>query len=194
MSQDIIEKAKGFLMDPAETFRNAQSDDLGEAFKYFAIILAINSVLSGLLVMAGVGAATEIPGMALGIAGSFASGIAAIVGTFIGGIIGLFIGGIIVHIFVALIIGGNGIEQTIKALIYGATPGMLLGWIPFIGIIGGLWSLVLYIIGIRELHDTTTGKAAVAVLLPVIILVALLVMLAFVVAGLIIAGGAMSAA
>ena len=194
MSQDIIEKAKGFLMDPAETFRNAQSDDLGEAFKYFAIILAINSVLSGLLVMAGVGVATEIPGMALGIAGSFASGIAAIVGTFIGGIIGLFIGGIIVHIFVALIIGGNGIEQTIKALIYGATPGMLLGWIPFIGIIGGLWSLVLYIIGIRELHDTTTGKAAVAVLLPVIILVALLVMLAFVVAGLIIAGGAMSAA
>jgi hypothetical protein len=189
MSQDIIEKAKGFLMDPVETFRNAQSDDMGEALKYFAIILAINSVLSGLLVMAGIGAYTDVPGMGAGVAG----GIVAIIGGFIGGVIGIFVAGLIIHIFVALIVGGNGIEQTLKAVMYGATPAMLLGWIPFISIIGGLWSLVLYIIGIRELHDTTTGKAAIAVVLPAIIGIVLVVMFAIAVAGLIIAGGAMSA-
>jgi hypothetical protein len=175
-------------MDPAAAFRNAQSDELGEALKYFAIILAINSVLSGLMVMIGLGASTGIPGMGVGVAG----GIAAIIGNFIGGIIGLFVCGLIVHIFVALIIGGNGIWQTINAMIYGATPAMLFSWIPFIGILAALWSLVLYIIGIRELHDTTTGKAAIAVLLPVIILVVLVIVLAVVVAGFIIAGGAVS--
>lgn len=188
MSQDIIEKAKGFLMDPAAAFRNAQSDDMGEALKYFAIILAINSVLSGLMVMIGLGASADIPGMGVGVAG----GIAMIIANFIGGIIGLFVCGLIVHIFVALIIGGNGIGQTINAMIYGATPAMLFSWIPFIGILAALWSLALYVIGIRELHDTTTGKAAVAVLLPVIILVVLVVMFAMAIAALIIAGGAVS--
>jgi hypothetical protein len=189
MSQDIIDKAKGFLMDPAAAFRNAHSDDMGEALKYFAIILAINSVLSGLMVMVGLGASVDVAGMGVGVAG----GIAAIIANFIGGIIGLFICGFIVHIFVALIIGGNGIGQTINAMIYGATPAMLFSWIPFIGILAALWSLALYVIGIRELHDTTTGKAAIAVLLPVIILVGLVIALAIVVAGLFIAGSAISA-
>ncbi|WP_067050274.1 YIP1 family protein [Methanofollis ethanolicus] len=191
MSQDIIEKAKGFIMDPAAAFRNAHSDEMGEALKYFAIILAINSVLSGLMVMVGLGASTSIPGMGVGVAG----GIAVIIGNFIGGIIGLFVCGLIVHIFVALIIGGNGIGQTINAMIYGATPAMLFSWIPVIGILAALWSLVLYIIGIRELHDTTTGKAAVAVLIPVVILIVLVIIaLAALVAFFTISSGTFTAA
>jgi hypothetical protein len=180
MSPDIIEKVKGFLMNPTETFKDAKSDELGEAFKYFIVILAIDAVLTGLLVMAGINA-YGVPGMGTGIAG----GIATIVSEFIGGIIGIFIVGLIIHIFVALIIGGNGIEQTIKAIMYGATPVMLFGWIPYIGILGGLWSLALYILGIRELHETTTGRAAAAVLIPVVglILILIVALAAFLIAG-----------
>lgn len=170
MSSDIVEKVKGFITDPVESFRRSRDDELGEAFKYFAILLAVNSVLSGLLIMAGINAYTEMHGMGTGIAG----GITEIIGGFIGGIIGIFIVGLIIHIFVALIIGGNGIEQTLKALMYGATPYLLLGWIPYIGILGGLWSLALYVLGIRELHETTTGRAAAAVLIPMVILFVLL--------------------
>lgn len=173
MSQDIIEKVKGFIMNPTETFRNAKNDELGEALKYFAIILAINSILSGLLVMAGINA-YGVPGMETGLIG----GITMIIGEFIGGIIGIFIAGLIIHIFVALIVGGNGITQTIKALMYGETPSMLFGWIPYIGILASLWSLVLYIIGIKELHETTTGRAAAAVLVPVIIVIVLVIVAA----------------
>ena len=44
---------------------------------------------------------------------------------------------------------------------------MLLGWIPILGpIIAGIWSTVLAILGLREGHSTTTGKAAAVVLIP----------------------------
>ncbi|QSZ67008.1 hypothetical protein RJ40_05620 [Methanofollis aquaemaris] len=170
MSPDIVERVKGFLLNPVETFRTAHGDDLGEALKYFVAILAVNAVLIGLMTMAGFGA---LPGMGAG--GGIVAGISAIIGGIIGGIIGLFVVGLIIHIFVALIIGGNGLGETIKALAYAATPGMLLGWIPILGFLAYLWTVALAVIGIREIHDTTTGKAAVAVFMPVIILFVLFV-------------------
>ena len=50
-------------------------------------------------------------------------------------------------------------------LMYGLTPNLLLGWIPFIGFIAGIWSLVIEIVGIRQLHELTTGKAILAIVL-----------------------------
>lgn len=97
-------------------------------------------------------------------------------------IIGVFIIGAIYHIGVYIVGGKKGIEQTIKALMYGQTPGLLLGWIPIIGIIAGIWSFVLYILGIRQLQEITTGKAILAVLIPIIIIVVLIVILAIIAA------------
>ncbi len=84
-------------------------------------------------------------------------------------IIGIFISSVIVH-FVVLILGGKkGIKPTIKALIYGSTPRLLLGWIPFIGIIAEIWSIFLQVKGMRQLQDITTGKAIIAVLSIIIV-------------------------
>jgi len=79
-------------------------------------------------------------------------------------IIGIFISSIIVHIVVLILGGKKGIKPTIKALIYGSTPRLLLGWIPFIGIIAEIWSIILLIVGMRQLQDITTGKAIIAVM------------------------------
>lgn len=175
MSPDIVERIKGFIIDPIETFRSAKSDDLGEALKYFIVILAIGAVLSGLLVMAGVNLYGDLAGMGIGT--GIAAGISMIIWMFIVGFIGLFIASLIFHLFVVILIGGNGLEQTVKAVAYGATPSMLLGWVPIINFITPFWALALYIIGIRELHDTTTGRAAAAVLLPLILLFVLAIIL-----------------
>ncbi|QSZ67009.1 hypothetical protein RJ40_05625 [Methanofollis aquaemaris] len=191
MSPDIIEKAKGFITDPVETFRNAKGDDLGEVLTYFAAILAVYAVLTGLMTMAGFGSSySEITGMES--ATGIVAGISAIVGTFIGEIIGLVVVGLIVHILVALLVGGNGLEVTIRALAYAATPSMLLGWIPVIGFLALLWTVALAVVGIREFHDTTTGKAAVAVLLPVVVLFGLFIVLIVMVAAVAVAAGAMA--
>ena len=56
---------------------------------------------------------------------------------------------------------------------------MLIGWIPLIGIIlGGIWSLILSILGIRELHQISTGRAAGAVILAAIIIVIIIALIA----------------
>ena len=59
--------------------------------------------------------------------------------------------------------------QTFKALMYGATPSLLLGWIPVIGFLAAIWALIVEIIGIRQLHEISTGRAVAAVILAIII-------------------------
>ena len=79
----------------------------------------------------------------------------------------LLLGSAITHLCV-MIVGGNkkGFETTFRALAY-AYSGNLFGFIPFIGSsIGGIYTLVLTIFGVREGHEISTGKAVLAVLLP----------------------------
>ena len=57
----------------------------------------------------------------------------------------------------------------------------LVSWIPFIGGLLGLYGVYQAIVGIREMHSTTTGRAALVVLVPIgLFLVAMgLVVVAF---------------
>lgn len=73
--------------------------------------------------------------------------------------------------FCLMIVGGNtkGFEATFRVISY-SFSGYLFGIIPFIGsTIGGIYILVLTIIGVREGHTISTGRAVLAVLLPVIV-------------------------
>ena len=73
--------------------------------------------------------------------------------------------------------GRNGYRETLKALAFGDTPALLLGWIPMIGILAGIWALVLSVLGVRELQGISTGRALGAVLVAVIIPLLILVLL-----------------
>lgn len=187
---DFVEKVKGFLTEPSKTFDAVKGDALDEAIKYYAIIAAVYSAifvllltfigtLSGSMMGRNLGA---IMGSMMGAGAGIAGAILLFILFMILAIIGSFISGAIVHIGVYIMGGKKGIVQTIKAVMYGSTPGLLLGWIPIIGFIAAIWSLVLEILGIRQLHELTTGRAIVAVLIPVIIIVVLTVVLAAVIA------------
>jgi hypothetical protein len=82
----------------------------------------------------------------------------------------LFIGSLILHGFLHLAGGANQPYETtfrVNAYVSGATSVFMI--LPVIGgfiMIG--WSLVCGIIGLKEAHDTTHGKAALAVFLPLI--------------------------
>lgn len=182
---DFIEKVKGFLMEPSKTFDASKEETLSEAMKYYISIVAIYSAILALLfafastlfgsMMGGFGA---MFGAGAGIAGAIAIFVIFLILL----IIGAFINGAILHIGVYIVGGKRGITQTIKALMYGSTPGLLLGWIPIIGFLALIWSLVLEVLGIRQLHELTTGKAIVAVIIPIVIIVILAMVLAAVIA------------
>ncbi len=69
-----------------------------------------------------------------------------------------------------------------KLTVYSNTPLYLIGWIPFIGaIVGWVYSLILMIIGIREVYNVSTKKAALIYLIPIAILIFLLFVFLFVI-------------
>ena len=81
-----------------------------------------------------------------------------------------FIGAGIYHICLSIIRGANrDFEATFKAVCYSYGP-YLFQIVPICGqLVGSVWIIVMYVIGLREMHRTTTGKAMFAVFLPLIL-------------------------
>lgn len=93
----------------------------------------------------------------------------------------LFVGSGIFHLLVMLFIKPNsGYEATFRTASYASVP-MLVSWVPVVGWIVGLYGVVLAVLGIRELHETSTGKAVLVVLLPSAVALLIGVMLAVVI-------------
>jgi hypothetical protein len=84
-------------------------------------------------------------------------------------ILWLFVVSGMLHLFLLLVRGAKaGFEATFRVVGYSVSLFLFLV-IPFCGMfITALWAMMAVIIGLREAHETTGGKAAFAVLFPVI--------------------------
>src|SRR3954469_11487079 len=85
--------------------------------------------------------------------------------------VGLFIGAGIMHVCL-MIVGGakQPYETTFRVLCYSIGSTYPLVIVPLCGgFIAGIWSLVLECIGLAKAHETETGRAVLAVLLPMIV-------------------------
>jgi hypothetical protein len=85
----------------------------------------------------------------------------------------LFISAGIFHLFLMLVGGTKdstaGFEGTVRAVAYAGVAN-LAQVIPLAGgFIAAVWGIVLYVIGLSRVHHTSTGKAALAVLLPFVL-------------------------
>jgi hypothetical protein len=93
----------------------------------------------------------------------------------------LFVMGGIYHLFLVLVGGarkGHGFGTTLRVFAYSVGPQIFV-LVPFIGTMAGvIWGLVVTMIGMREAHETTTGKAVAALLIPMFLLGGLAVLLA----------------
>jgi hypothetical protein len=72
------------------------------------------------------------------------------------------------HLLVLLLVRPShaGFEATFRVVFYVAAV-QLVSWIPIVNIVAGIYAIVLSVLGIREVHNTTTGKAVAVVLIPV---------------------------
>lgn len=82
-------------------------------------------------------------------------------------LMGLFIGAAVIHLFLLMFRGArHGFGTTLRVFCFSAGP-FLFEVVPFLGApVGGIWSLVMTVIGLREAHETSTGKVVAAVLVP----------------------------
>jgi Yip1 domain len=170
MMNMIFTKIHGFLFNPVETFQKSRDDEPVPVFTCFVVLLLFDVIMTTLLVMIGAGNklyAGLMPGMN--------SPAVLFIVIFAGGLIFTILGSAWLHLWVWIVGGRKGFMQTIKAVMYGMTPNLLLGWVPIVGVIFFVWALILDILGIRELHEISASKAvialAVAVLIPLILLI-----------------------
>ena len=64
--------------------------------------------------------------------------------------------------------GNAGFAGTFRVSAYSSVTS-LVSWIPVIGWIASLYGIYLAIVGVREIHNTSTGKAAIVVLIPAVV-------------------------
>ncbi len=146
-----------------------------------SLIAAVPAALLFLLLALLVGASGDAASAVSGIFAAFAVLLLYPIGT----VVGLFVGSGIYHLLVLLLLRpqSSGFGATFRVASYGSFPNALgfLAFIPILGILAGLaigvYTIVLYLLGIREAHATTTGKAALVVLAPVAVGIVLFVLL-----------------
>jgi hypothetical protein len=100
-------------------------------------------------------------------------------------VIGMFIVSAILHVCL-MIVGGakQSFETTFRVVCFAEGSASPLLVIPFCGgLITGIWKLVLYCIGLARAHETETGRAVIAVLLPLIVCCGGCLLLIFLVLG-----------
>jgi hypothetical protein len=186
----FVQTVREVLFNPVNFFRSIRREcDFLNPLLFAIICALISGVLGGILRMIF----TLVRGEGFG--GAVGSLIANIFLIPIGTAIGLFIGAAIYHLLVLLIVRPShaGYEATFRAVAYASALQILgwLGYIPILGIVVGIaiaiYNVVLSVIGIREMHATTTGRAVAVVLIPVIIIGILIFVVGLAIAAIIIA-------
>ena len=173
-ANSFVDVARSVVLGPARFFAGLpRSATLINPLVFALICMVISALLSGLMVLLGL---QENPGFnpnpQNAIPSTFAptSALASILVVPILGAISLFVAAAIQQLLVTLIVGRNnmGFGSTFKVACYSQVTS-LVNWIPIIGPILALYGVWISIVGIREMHATTTGKAALVVLIPAVV-------------------------
>ena len=83
----------------------------------------------------------------------------------------LFIGAAILHLCLMLVGGANrSFETTFRVVCFAVGSANPLAIVPFCGgVIACIWNIVVECIGLARAHQTTTGRAVLAVFLPLLV-------------------------
>ena len=91
-----------------------------------------------------------------------------------------FVTAFVLNIWLKAFKGKQSFYQAYKLSVYSNTPSYLTSWIPFIGGLFIIYSLILLIIGTKQLYKFSSLKAALIYLIPTIIILVFLLILVFI--------------
>jgi hypothetical protein len=173
----LVETVKLFITDPTAAFRRMSlTTDIFRPLIYGVLLSWIGNAAAyvfGLMLQASLfGFVSQIGGMdelfplpMLGVG----LGLLGLIFAPVFIIVGMFIYTLIIHLFL-MMVGGDqkGFGASFRVVCYSNTS-QLAQLVPLAGgMIALVWSIILVIVGLTEAHRTTTGKAAAAVLLPIV--------------------------
>ena len=173
----FVSTVRTLVLNPVGFFRGIAREGNFLNPLLFAVICALISGILGGIINFFITLASGNQGRGFG--GALASLIGSILLTPIFTAIGLLVGAVIYHLLVLLFVrpANAGFEATFRVVSY-ISVTQLVSWIPIIGpIIAFAYGVVLSILGIREVHSTSTGRAALVVLIPVAVILLLVVVL-----------------
>ena len=159
------------LFDPATLFSGTDAENLGAPLLFGVIVGTVGALFAGVWNVA-FGGMISLLGRAPIEDLAFSTGAMLFVlilsPLFV--LVGLFVTAAIYHVMLLLVGGARrGFGTTFRAVAYGSTP-QLLCIVPICGsFVGGLWSLVLVILGAYYGHRTSAWRAILAYFLPMIV-------------------------
>ena len=181
----LVATLKGVLLEPTSTFRRASREgSIGWALLFWVILAAIggffqtlwqtwlgNAYLDRVAPYLDQFPEFEDYGFSMDPGGDLFLNLILMPVYLLLGLVVWFIWTGIVHLLLMLLGGANrGYEATFRVLTYGNASAAIFQIVPFCGpFVGGIWSLVVQILGLKEIHETSGGKAAGAVLGPVVL-------------------------
>ena len=92
-------------------------------------------------------------------------------------VMSMFISAGILHLCLLMLgAADEGFEATFRTVCYASGSTALLAVVPFCGsIVGGIWNMVITIIGLHKMHEAPLGRVVVAYFLPLIVCCGLVV-------------------
>jgi len=187
-----IENIKGLLVKPLERFELLRDSTLTLAYQQYILLLVMYSVLLGIVSLLSfelVFSSFLINIGSLPLIGSFLIvkcelfrpfltewNLLLVYVWFLILMFLIFLKGFFLHAFVILLGGEQGIKKTLLVILYAATPFLLIGWIPYIWIIGLIWSIILFIIGIKIIQNLSWPKAAATIIIPLLLGIIILIL------------------
>src|SRR5437868_7404977 len=185
----FIETLQMVLTRPAEAFTAMRREGgFGEPLIYAVIGASAGAIVQFLFSLAlhAVGIAANQRNALSGMAGMGIGSVGFIILFPLLLVIGLFIGAGIIHLCLMLVGGAKQpFETTFRVLAFSQGSTGVLQMIPVCGgLIAAVWGLVVNCIGLARAHETDTGRAVLAVFLPVILCCGLGFVILFMVGGL----------
>ena len=171
----FLATVRDLVVKPATFFRGMpRQGSLANPLIFALVCILVSTVLTAL-----VGLSFSLIGGMEGVGSAFGRFLLSVIFYPLLAVAGLFIGAGIYHLLLGLVVGQQrlGFGATLRVYAY-MSVALLIAWIPILGwVVAPIWSVVLAVIGIREAHYTTTGKAALVVLTPPAVVLVLLLVL-----------------
>ena len=173
--QRFLETVRGVLLDTVQFYRAMRRRGGLAAPLTFGVGGTLLGALVGSLyqlMFVSLGGGFADPDMARDAAfvGLLSSGCIVVVLPLVA-VLSMFVSAAIYHVMLLLLGSGRQpFEATMRVVAYSMGSTSLLQVIPMCGgVFAGVWAIVANIIGLAQTHEISTGKAAAAVLVPILV-------------------------